>query len=37
MKLTLEKTMQKLIMVLLMSSALAVAHGQETSDTADEV
>jgi nitrate reductase (cytochrome), electron transfer subunit len=37
MKLTLEKTMQKLIMVLLMLSALAVAHGQETSDTADEV
>jgi cytochrome c-type protein NapB len=32
MKLTLEKTMQKLIAILLMTGALAVAHGQETSD-----
>jgi len=36
MKLTLEKTMWKFIAVLLMTSAFAVAHGQETSDTAGE-
>jgi cytochrome c-type protein NapB len=35
MKLTLENTMQKLIIVLLMSGVLAMAHGQETSDSAD--
>jgi cytochrome c-type protein NapB len=37
MKFTLEKTMQKFITVLLLVGALAVAHGQDTSDTADEV
>ena len=34
MKITL-KPMQKLITALLVTTALAVAHGQETSDTAD--
>jgi cytochrome c-type protein NapB len=37
MKLPLEKTMQKLIMVLLMTGALAVAYGQESISPADEM
>jgi cytochrome c-type protein NapB len=37
MQMVVEKPMQKLIAVLLITGAIAVAHGQETSDQADEM